>query len=443
VSDPLSIVEAARDARERIGLRIAGRAYTFGELAALAQQRMREIAPELRLGIPYPVVGQNTPHTLATIYALLELRAPMLMVHPRLKAPERDALLASAAQRGSVGYSDAAAVLFTSGTTGEPRAAVLSRAAFVASARASEANLGWDDDDCWLACMTVAHVGGLSIVTRCLMARRPVALSERFDALRFVAQVAEERATLASMVPTMLASVLAAHPGWRPPAHLRGILIGGAAAPRALLARAGALGVPVLPTYGLTETCSQVTTVSYAEGRPVIDAGSGAALPGAELRIVDGQIEVRGPMLMSGYWGESALPATGWFTTGDLGEIDAHGNLHVLARRSDLIVTGGENVYPAEVEQALEAIPGIAAAGVFGVPDEHWGQTVAAALVADRAVPEAMLFAHVDACLAPHKRPRRVCFVAKLPQTPGGKLDRRALSALAPALRPLPSPGAD
>jgi O-succinylbenzoic acid--CoA ligase len=111
----------------------------------------------------------------------------------------------------------------------------------------------------------------------------------------------------------------------------------------------------------------------------------------------------------------------------------------VLARRSDLIVTGGENVYPAEVEQALEALPGIAAAGVFGVPDEHWGQMVAAALVTDRAVPEDALFAHVDACLAPHKRPRRVCFVKKLPQTPGGKLDRRALAALAPVLRPLPS----
>lgn len=442
MSDPLSIVEAAREAGERVGLHIAGRAYTFAELAALAQRRMRELQRVLRDGIPYPLVGHNTLETLTTIYALLELRAPMLMVHPRLQTPEREVLLATAAQRGPAGVPDAAAVLFTSGTTGQPRAAVLSRAAFVASARASEANLGWRDDDCWFMCMTVAHVGGLSILTRCLMARRTVAVSERFDAPGFVARITEDRATLASMVPTMLASVLDAHRGWRPPAHLRGILIGGAAAPRALLVRAAERGLPVMPTYGLTETCSQVTTVTYAQGQSMIHAGSGAALPGAELRVVDGQIEVRGPMLMSGYWGEPPLAQDGWFATGDLGEIDAHGNLHVLARRSDLIVTGGENVYPAEVEQALEALPGIAAAGVFGVPDEHWGQTVAAALVTDRAVPEAMLFAHVDACLAPHKRPRRVCFVAKLPQTPGGKLDRRALSALVPVLRPLPSPSA-
>lgn len=442
MSDPLSIAEAARDAGDRIGLRIAGRGYTFAELSALTRHRMRTLAPAVRRDVPHPLVGHNTLDTLVSVYALLEMRVPMLMVHPRLRAPERDTLLATAARRGAAGFAEAAAVLFTSGTTGQPRAAVLSRGAFIASARASEANLRWHDDDCWFMCMTVAHVGGLSILTRGLMARRTVAVAERFDAPGFVSRIAEDRATLASMVPTMLASVLDAHPGWRPPAHLRGILIGGAAAPRALLVRAAERGLPVMPTYGLTETCSQVTTVAYAAGRSMIHAGSGAALPGAELRVVEGQIEVRGPMLMSGYWGEPPLAADGWFATGDLGEIDAHGNLHVLARRSDLIVTGGENVYPAEVEQALETLPGIAAAGVFGVPDEHWGQTVAAALVTDRAVPEAMLFAHVDACLAPHKRPRRVCFVAKLPQTPGGKLDRRALSALVPALRPLPSPGA-
>lgn len=439
MSDPLSIGDAAREAGGSVGLRIAGHAFTFAELARRAHTRMREIERELRPGRPYVLVGHNTPDTLVSIYALLELRAPMLMLHPRLKDPERHALLAGAEQRGGIGQDDAAAVLFTSGTTGVPRGAVLSRTAFVASATASEDNLGWRDDDCWFACMTMGHVGGLSIVTRCLMARRTVALSERFDARRFVVQVADERATLVSVVPTMLASVLQANPDWRPPSHLRGVLIGGAAAPRALLERAAARGVPVLPTYGLTETCSQLTTVPYANGQAVIDAGSGPALTGAQLRVVDGQIEVRGPMLMSGYWGEPPLSADEWFVTGDLGEIDARGNLHVFSRRSDLIVTGGENVYPMEVEQALEALPGVTAAGVFGVPDQHWGQTVAAALVVERPVPDATLFAHVDACLAPHKRPRRVCFVATLPQTPGGKLDRRALAAFTGALRPLPS----
>jgi O-succinylbenzoic acid--CoA ligase len=124
--------------------------------------------------------------------------------------------------------------------------------------------------------------------------------------------------------------------------------------------------------------------------------------------------------------------------TGDLGEIDAGGRLHVHARRTDLIVSGGENVYPAEVERVLEGCGGILAAGVFGVPDETWGQTVAAALVAGPAAPTAQaLLEHLGVHLAPHKRPRHVCYVEALPQTEAGKLDRKALAALAGALRPL------
>jgi O-succinylbenzoic acid--CoA ligase len=141
-------------------------------------------------------------------------------------------------------------------------------------------------------------------------------------------------------------------------------------------------------------------------------------------------------MLMAGYWNEPPLDPGAWFDTGDLGEIDARGCLHVHARRTDLIVTGGENVYPAEVERVLEALPGIAAAGVFGVPSGEWGEEVAAALVASDAPPaESVLREHLLARLAPHKRPRRVCWVASLPHTAGGKLDRAALRGLAPALR--------
>ncbi len=142
-------------------------------------------------------------------------------------------------------------------------------------------------------------------------------------------------------------------------------------------------------------------------------------------------------MLMAGYWGAPALAPGAWFDTGDLGEIDARGCLFVHARRVDLIVTGGENVYPAEVERVLEAFPGIAAAGVFGVPDETWGQTVAAALVAQPAPAPETLARYLCARLAPHKRPREICLVGALPQTIAGKLDRQALPALATALQPL------
>jgi O-succinylbenzoic acid--CoA ligase len=315
---------------------------------------------------------------------------------------------------------------------------VLTRSAIVASADASASNLGWRDDDCWLLCMPIARVGGLSIVTRCLLARRCVALRPTFDAGRLPAWIDEQRVTLASLVPTMLVQLLDAHPAWVPPSHLRAVLVGGAAAREGLLRRAAARGLPMVVTYGLTETCSQVVATPYAGRFSPWEHGDGRVLPGAEVRINDGHIEVRGPMRTAGYLGEAALAPADWLATGDLGEIDARGCLRVHARRTDLIVTGGENVYPAEVERVLESLPGIAEAGVFGLADEIWGETVAAALVACAQAPgDAELSAFVNATLAPHKRPRRICYVARLPHTPAGKLDRAALQSLAAALRPL------
>jgi len=340
-----------------------------------------------------------------------------------------------------VPHSDAAAIIHTSGTTGSPRGAVLTRAALLASARASAANLGWVYNDCWLACMPLARVGGLSILTRCLAARRKVALAE-FDVERFPGLVEVERVTLASLVPTMLARVLDAHPGWTPPDRLRAVLVGGAAAPARLLERAASRRVPVVITYGLTETCSQVAATPYAQRFAAAASGAGRPLPGAEIRIVDGRIEVRGPMCMAGYWGEPPLAPEAWLDTGDLGAIDERGFLHVNARRGDLIVTGGENVYPAEVERELERCPGVAAAAVFGIADDTWGQTVAAALVLDpeRAPSDDELRAWARMRLAPHKRPRHICRVARLPQTPAGKLDRDALAAFVPRLASLQDP---
>ena len=236
----------------------------------------------------------------------------------------------------------------------------------------------------------------------------------------------------------MLARVLDAHPEWVAPAPLRAVLVGGAGASPQLLARATARGVPVVVTYGLTETCSQVAATPYHARFAPLPFGAGIPLPGIDLRVSGAHIEVRGPVLMAGYWNEPPLAPGAWFDTGDLGELDGQGRLHVHARRVDLIVTGGENAYPAEVESALEAFPGIAAAGVFGVPDEVWGHTVAAALVAERQPPsDAALLDYLWQQLAPHKRPRHVCYVDRLPLTPGGKLDRRALPGMATELRPL------
>jgi O-succinylbenzoic acid--CoA ligase len=438
VNDSLSIFAAARDAGDAPGLRVGDRVYTFAQLAEMTKHRLFALRPELREGMPFRLEGTNALDTLITLYALLEIRVPALFVHPKLMPPERAALAIAAARAGPLSHADAAAIIFTSGTTGEPRGAVLTRSGLVASAQASAANLGWQSDDAWLLCMPIARVGGLSIVTRCLAARRCAVLVAGFDAVRFPEWIAAWRITLVSLVPTMLTRVFDAHPDWQAPSHLRCVVLGGATASSRLLRHARERHLPIVLTYGLTETTSQVVATPYAARFAPADCGAGTALSGIGIRVNDGRIEVRGPTLMAGYWNEAPLVAGAWVDTGDLGEIDAGGYLHVHSRREDLIVTGGENAYPAEVERTLEAFPGIVAAGVFGVPDDVWGQTVAAALVAEASPPpDAALFDYVSRQLAPHKRPRHVCYLPRLPHGPSGKLDRRALAENPPLLRPL------
>lgn len=438
MSDALSIFAAARDAATAPGLLLEGAPLTFADLAALTERRISALQTESAARNPYPLVATNTLDALVTLYALLETRVPALLIHPRLTPAERAALIEMAGQISSVPHADAALILHTSGTTGRPRAAVLTRSALLASAAASASNLGWLDRDCWLLCLPIARVGGLSIVTRCLAARRPLALAARFDADLLPAWIGAWRSTLVSLVPTMLSQVLDAHPEWPAPAHLRAILLGGSAATERLLLRASDRHLPIVVAYGLTETASQVVATPYAGRFAPASRGVGTPLPGIDVRVRDGRIEVRGPMLMAGYWGESALEPGAWFDTGDLGEIDQQGCLWIHARRTDLIITGGENVYPAEVERVLESIPGIAAAGVFGVPTDPWGHTVAAALVAEASPPcDRVLIDSLATRLADYKRPRQVCFVPRLPLTAAGKLDRAALPRLAGALRPL------
>jgi o-succinylbenzoate---CoA ligase len=433
LNDPLSITAAAREAGGRTALLIGAQRYTFAELAQRAQARMAQLAPVPAR--PYALVGSNTLDTAVTLYALLEARVPVLMLHPKLTEAERHAEIEATAQAADALPADAAAILYTSGTTGRARGAVLTRAALLASAQANAANLGWQDDDVWLAVMPVARVGGLSILTRSLIARRAVALASAFDAALMPQWIEQQRVTILSVVPTMLALLLDAHPQWTPPPHLRVILLGGAAASPRLLARAAERRLPIVITYGCTETCSQVVATPYEHRFDTARHGAGRVLAGAQLRVRDGHIEVRGPMRMAGYIGQPPLDPAAWFDTGDLGELDADCNLHVHARQGDLIVTGGENVYPAEVERELEDCPGIAAAAVFGTADETWGEIVCAALVADGEAPTAAALAQFMATrLARHKQPRRICFVPALPHTAGGKLDRAALQALAPLL---------
>jgi O-succinylbenzoic acid--CoA ligase len=309
----------------------------------------------------------------------------------------------------------------------------------LASAHASAQNIGWEAQDRWLLCLPLAHTGGLSIVIRCLVARQTALLFEpgpsgllgRIDQL---AQAARG-ATLISLVPSVLAALLDA--GFQAPETLRAVLVGGAGCSPVLAQRAHAARIPLLTSYGLTETASQVVTRRYAERfQPLPErdgvVSSGQPLPGVTLEVENERIAVRAPSLFSGYVGERKLEldAAGFFLTSDRGELGPNGELYVRGRSDDVIVSGGENVDPLEVEAALTALPGVKAACVFGTPSARFGQVVTAVLVSDDArLGDASHLAELLADrLARHKFPRFTWLAESLPLTASGKVDRRAVS---------------
>lgn len=362
--------------------------------------------------------------TVEAIREALAARRPIAMLHPKLPADEL-ARQRAIVERATL-PTDTAVVLFTSGSTGPARGVVLSRAALEAAAAASEAHLGWKDDDRWLLALSTAHAGGLAVVVRCTLAGKPIVMVEGdFDRAR-CARLLEE-CTLASLVPTQLLALLE-DPAWRPPRSLRAVLLGGAAAPPSLLRQAADRGVPFLTSYGLTETFGQIATA------PLPHAGDPDAplvpLAGVQLdagtRDEPQRIRVRGPTLATAYLdGHGALqPIAPELATADLGFVE-RGALHVVGRADDVIVSGGEKVHPTVVEAALTATPGVRAACAFAVPDPRWGHIVGAALVVDATFDEARAAAHWHARLPPHARPRQVALLDTLPLGPTGKVDRR------------------
>jgi O-succinylbenzoic acid--CoA ligase len=338
------------------------------------------------------------------------------------------------------------AIVYTSGTTGQPKGAMLTFANHLWSAMASAFRLGTNPTDRWLLCLPLYHVGGLAIVLRCCLYGTTLVLQERFDPAAINQMLDTQAISLISLVPTMLQWLLEARQNRPLPPTLRCILLGGMAAPSSLLEQCHALALPVATTYGLTEAASQVATASPAEaqrkpgsvGKPlmftevcIVGQDGGECLLG-EI----GQIVVRGPTLMRGYYNQPDATAqvlrNGELYTGDLGYLDQDGDLWVVQRRADLIVSGGENVYPAEVEQVLLTHPAVQAACVVGVEDAEWGQRVAAAVIirdgASLTTDELMAFCRVR--LAGYKQPRLLRFVDALPQTGSGKIQREAVARL-------------
>jgi O-succinylbenzoic acid--CoA ligase len=428
---------------DRVALEVPGARLTYaalleraravaGALAAAGVSRGDRVAIALPPGIPFA----------EALHGCVLLGAAAMPVDLRLSERERAVLLASAAAvidappgaggkgevaiaarpggdgrpsggstagteggragGGAAGEADVALVVHTSGTTGAPRPVELSYGNVHANALGSAVALGLDLEERWLCPLPLSHVGGLLVLLRSAIYATTAVLAG-VDRLGDV--------TLASLVPTQLARVLDA--GLRPGRRLRAILLGGAAADRALLERARAAGWPVAPTYGLTEACSQVTVGEVGDTET-----SGRPLPGVRVTIAgDGEILVDGPTVAGG----------GTLRTGDLGRLDDRGRLIVVGRKADTIVTGGENVAPAEVEAVLREHPAVADAGVFARPHPEWGEAVIARVVLRAEATEAELRAFAADRLARFKVPKTIEPVDALPRTASGKLLRREL----------------
>jgi O-succinylbenzoic acid--CoA ligase len=309
-------------------------------------------------------------------------------------------------------------VVFTSGTTGLPKGVRLSKSNLEAAATASMAHLGHGAEDNWLLAIPLHHVGGLSILVRQAYAGGSVTLQSGFEPATFAAAM-RGRVTMASVVPTMLRRIL----DHGPFSGLRAVLVGGGPIPHGLLEEAVQAGLPVLPTYGMTETFGQVATL--LPGSPV--ERKAHPLPGVDIRIEDdGRIAVRGDQVSPGYLGEPDR-LDPWFVTNDLGSIEADGALRVLGRSDNIIITGGENVSPEQVEAALRRHPRVGEVCVIGVDDEEWGQRLVGVFAGDIEPVELIEWAH--GLLPTHMVPRSMRRVGEVPMLSIGKPDRRAVTS--------------
>lgn len=331
------------------------------------------------------------------------------------------------------------AIIHTSGTTGRSKGAMITFTNHFHSAVGSAYKLGTETARRWLLCMPLYHVGGLSIILRCCLYGTTVVLHEGFDVAAVSEAIDRQQISIVSLVPTMLHRLIEHRGGKALPASLKCVLLGGAAASPKLVAECIEHNIPIALTYGLTEACSQVATATPNEVRA--KAGSvGKPIMNTVIRIVDedgrikprgeiGEITVAGHSVMKGYYGdpqatERAIHGN-WLHTGDLGYLDADEDLWIVQRRSDLIVTGGENVYPAEVEAVLEAHPSVKQVCVVGIEDAEWGQRVAALIVPTNGTQDAdSLIAYAREKLAGYKVPRVIQFVDVLPCTASGKIIR-------------------
>ena len=480
----LWIARHARFSPHVVAIRFEGEDITYAAFARRIDRAAGALSGRgVKRGDAVAFLGVNHPAVLVLLFACARLGAMFVPLNWRLAPPEIARVLADCPPRALFVDEDFApqvrtvdspveplplAVLesettmaplrvgephsplllcYTSGATGAPKGVVLTQRALTWNAVNSAHMHDLTSADRVLTTLPMFHVGGLNIqTTPALHAGATVVLHARFDPAAALDAIERERITLAVLVPAQLGAMMAL-PRWQGAdlSSLRMITTGSTIVPEAFVRKVSARGVPLIQVYGATETCPIASYVRAADaerkagsaGAPALHCEvkvvgeSGAAQPAG----ADGEILVRGPNVATGYWNAPDRTAEafkdGWYCSGDIGHFDDDGHLYVVSRRKDMIISGGENVYPTEVESVLAACPEIEEACVFGGPDARWGEKVVAAVVvkAGCRITRDQVMALFEGRIARYKHPREVRFLDRLPRTALGKVRKEDVRA--------------
>ena len=455
--NPLATLLLSSGREERLAIQAGHDSWTYARLAACSADLATALAvrgvqpgdriivqtgkrPEVialhlaavRLGAVY--VPLNSAYTQAEVEALVADADPALVVRD-------DVLDDLLAQPGDGSFDDTpralddpASMLYTSGTTGRPKGAVLTQGNLIAACRTLVDAWGFTDDDVLLHILPLFHTHGLFVAAYCTLASGASMVMVDFEPARVVREL--PNATVLMGVPTQYTRLLAEPSFTREAAQGIRLFTSGSApmlvgTHEEFTARTGRV---ILERYGMTETCMLTSNPLRGQRRP---GTVGPPLPGVEVRVVEGDaIQVRGPNVFAGYWRRPELRETeftddGWFITGDLGRFDSDGYLEIFGRSKDLVITGGLNVYPKEVESVLDALPGVLESAVIGLPDPDFGEAVTAVVVPapGAALDPEDIRRQAREHLAAFKVPKAVHVVDALPRNAMGKVEKARLRA--------------